>query len=317
MWRKDYCRYPQGLIYYQSPKAYKGKCESYSMKTTAIPIFVAAFALCAVRALFAEDVIADEATELIPAEHKLFSFNAFADVETAYICRGYIWDTRPYSAQYAAAAADLEKFGILEASVWTQSAMSGDGTSSEMSRYAYAEADYLLRYYYDIDIAEGWRLRNGVGRQWVTNPGYVGGRTLCDWQALQVLNTPWITPYWRLRVIRQPIDETFWCIGVKHSIEIIDKLTFTIDFFGDLGDRRHYQNLYGPKAEGRDYRGGLKDLVLVGRLDYAVMEHVGIFAFVGQFCLVSDDARDAVKGMRVPEARRDLTFGGVGVAVEF
>ena len=195
--------------------------------------------------------------------------------------------------------------------------MSGDGTSSEMSRYAYAEADYLLRYYYDIDIAEGWRLRNGVGRQWVTNPGYVGGRTLCDWQALQVLNTPWITPYWRLRVIRQPIDETFWCIGVKRSFEIIDKLTFTIDFFGDLGDRRHYQNLYGPKAGGRDYRGGLKDLTFVGRLDYAIVEHVNIFAFVGQFCLVSDDARDAVKGMRVPEARRDLTFGGVGVAVEF
>ena len=151
----------------------------------------------------------------------------------------------------------------------------------------------------------------------MTNPGYVGGRTLCDWQALQVLNTPWITPYWRLRVIRQPIDETFWCIGVKRTFEIVDKLTFTIDFAGDLGDRRHYQNLYGPKDGGRDYRGGLKDLMLVGRLDYAVMEHVDIFAFVGQFCLVSDDARDAVKGMRVPEARRDLTFGGVGVAVEF
>ena len=249
------------------------------MKATAVPVLVAAFASCAARALFAEDVIADEAAEFRQAEHKLLSFNAFADVETAYICRGYIWDTRPYSAQYAAVDADLEKFGTLEASVWTQSAMSGDGTSSEMNRYAYAEADYLLRYYYDIDIAEGWRLRNGVGRQWVTNPGYV--------------------------------------IGVKRTFEIIDKLTFTIDFSGDLGDRRHYQNLYGPKDGGRDYRGGLKDLMLVGRLDYAVVEHVDIFAFVGQFCLVSDDARDAVKGMRVPEARRDLTFGGVGVAVEF
>ena len=307
----------QGPERHFSPLSAQSQSFGCAVKTIAVPVLVAALASGTACSLFAEDVIADEAAELIPTEHKLFSFNAFADVETAYICRGYIWDTRPYSAQYAAAAADLEKFGILEASVWTQSAMSGDGTSSEMSRYAYAEADYLLRYYYDIDIAEGWRLRNGVGRQWVTNPGYVGGRTLCDWQALQVLNTPWITPYWRLRVIRQPIDETFWCIGVKRSFEIIDKLTFTIDFFGDLGDRRHYQNLYGPKDGGRDYRGGLKDLMLVGRLDYAVMEHVDIFAFVGQFCLVSDDARDAVKGMRVPEARRDLTFGGVGVAVEF
>ena len=289
----------------------------YAMKTKNIPFIVAALASCAASPLFAEDVIADEATELIPTEHKLFSCNAFADIETAYICRGHVWDTRPYSAQYAAAEADLEKFGILEASVWTQSAMSGDGTSSRMSRYAYAEADYLLRYYYDIDIAKGWRLRNGVGRQWVPNPGYVGGRTLCDWQALQVLNTPWIPPYWRLRVIHNPIAETFWCIGVKRTFEIIDKLTFTIDFFGDLGDRRHYQNLYGPKPSGHNYRGGLKDLTLVGRLDYAVVEHVNIFAFVGQFCLVSDDARDAVKGMHVPEAKRDLTFGGVGVAVEF
>ena len=287
------------------------------MKTKNIPFILAALASSAACPLFAEDVIADEATELIPTEHKLFSFNAFADIETAYICRGHVWDTRPYSAQYAAAEADLEKFGILEASIWTQSAMSGDGTSSRMSRYAYAEADYLLRYYYDIDIAKGWRLRNGVGRQWVTNPGYVGGRTLCDWQALQVLNTPWITPYWRLRVIHKPIDETFWCIGVKRTFEIIDKLTFTIDFFGDLGDRRHYQNLYGPKPSGHNYRGGLKDLTLVGRLDYAVVEHVNIFAFVGQFCIVSDDARDAVKGMHVPEAKRELTFGGVGVAVEF
>ena len=106
------------------------------MKTNAIPVLVAAFASYAPLFLFAEDMIADEAGELIPAEHKLFSFNAFADVETAYICRGYIWDTRPYSAQFAAAEADLEKFGILEASVWTQSAMSDKGTSSRMGRYA-------------------------------------------------------------------------------------------------------------------------------------------------------------------------------------
>ena len=287
------------------------------MKTTAITPLVAAFVSCAANALFAEDVVADETAESTPAEHKLLSFNAFADIETAYVCRGHVWDTRPYSAQYAALEVDLEKFGILEPSVWTQSAMSNKGTSSHMSHYAYAEADYLLRYYYDIDIAEGWRLRNGVGRQWATIPGYVGGHSLCEWQALQALTTPWITPYWRVRMIHHPINETFWYVGVKHSFEIIDKLTFTIDFSGELGDRRHYQNIYGPKPGGRNYRGGLTDLMLVGRLDYAIMEHVGIFAFVGQFCLVSDDARDGVKRMHVPEASRELTFGGVGVSVEF
>ena len=111
--------------------------------------------------LKAEDVVADEVETAVPAAKadsdvgwaSRLSFNAFADVETAYICRGAIYDTRPYSAQYAAVAADLAPFGVIEPSVWTYSAMSSSGQSSSLSHYAYAEVDYLLRYYYDIDIA--------------------------------------------------------------------------------------------------------------------------------------------------------------------
>jgi len=281
-------------------------------------LFVAAFAAFAT---VADDVIAEEAAEaeLSAPGRKWLSFSAYADVESAYVCRGYIWDTRPYSAQSVAGEVDLDVFGKVEATVWTQSAMSEKGTSANMSRYAYAEADYLLRYYYDIDIAEGWRLRNGVGHQWVTTPGYVGGRTLCDWQALQVLNTPWITPYWRLRRIHKPKDEAYWAVGVKRSFELCDGLMFTADFFGDLGNSRHYRNLYGPKMAkpGASYRGGLQALDLILRLDYRLAEHIGLFAFVGQFCLVSDEALSAVKSMKIPEARRDLTYGGVGLALDF
>ena len=147
-------------------------------------------ALATVVALAALAAFANDGTEKEPSSFagelgKRLSFNAYADVESAYICRGYVWDTRPYSAQYAGVNVDLAPFGIVEPSVWTYSAMSPDGHSDAMRRYAYAEADYLLRWYYDIDIAEGWRLRNGLGRQWVTNPGFKGGLTVCDWQALQ------------------------------------------------------------------------------------------------------------------------------------
>ena len=247
------------------------------------------------------------------------SVSAYADVESAYVCRGYVWDVRPYSAQYAAVATDLAPLGIVESSVWTYSPMSPSGHSAAMSRYAYAEADYLLRWYYDVDIAEGWQLRNGLGRQWVTNPGFRGGHTVCDWQVLQVLKTPWITPYWRLRLIHHPFDEAYWVVGAKRTFELMDKLAFTVDFFGDLGDGRHFANLYGPKRHRPDssYRGGLQALNLVFRLDYRLVDHVKLFAFVGQFGLVSDDARGAVKAMKVPEARRDLTYGGVGVSVDF
>ena len=277
--------------------------------------------LFAVGAAFAEDAIAYEAVErdAKTSEHKWFSFHAYADIETAYVCRGFIWDARPYSAQYADTVVDFDKFGRAEASTWTYSAMSSSGTSARMSRYAYAEVDYLLRYYYDIEIADGWRLQNGVGRQWVTTPGYRGGRTLMDWQALQVLHNPWLTPYWRLRVIRRPIQELYWVIGVKRSFSLLDDLSLTFDLFGDLGNNRHYVNLYGPRGgkPGAGYTGGLQALTFMTRLDYALVDHVNLFAFVGQFCLVSSDARDAVKAASGPEMRRDLTFGGVGIAVDF
>ena len=294
-----------------------------ALAKSAVMIAAAVFAAT----LKAEDVVASEAETAEPAAEassgdgwaSRFSFNAFADVETAYICRGAVYDTRPFSAQYAAAAADLAPFGVVEPSVWTYSAMSSSGQSAEMSRYAYAEVDYLLRYYYDIDIADGWRLRNGVGKQWVTNPGFRGGRTVVDWQALQVLHTPWLAPYWRLRVIRRPFEETYWVVGMKRSFDILDDLSFTADIFGDVGDRRHMSNLYGDWADahGRRLHWGLHALNVVLRLDYRLVEHVSLFAFVGQFCVVGNDARDAVKATHGPEFRRDLTFGGVGVSVDF
>ena len=252
-------------------------------------------------------------------DRKWFSVHAFADVETAYICRGYVWDVRPYSAQFVDGELDLGPFGRIDASVWTMSALSGSGSSARMTRRAYAEADYFLRYSYDVVLAEDWRLVNGIGRQWVTNPGYAGGHTVCDWQFMQSLKNPYLTPYWKVRSIHHPFNETYWIVGVKRGFSLLEDLTLTVDFFGDLGDHRHYANLYGPKAgdSSRRYHGGLQALNLVFRLDYALTDNVGLFAFVGQFCLVSDDARRAVKDTKTPEARRDLTFGGIGLSLDF
>ena len=60
-----------------------------------------------------------------------------------------------------------------------------------------------------------------------------------------------------------------------------------------------------------------KDFTFITRLDYALIEHMNLFAFVGQFCLLSSEARDAIGAQTGPESRRDITFGGVGVALDF
>ena len=58
-------------------------------------------------------------------------------------------------------------------------------------------------------------------------------------------------------------------------------------------------------------------LNLMLRLDYAVTENVGLFAFVHQFDVVSSDARDALDRDTSPQSRKDMTILGIGMAVNF
>ncbi len=248
-----------------------------------------------------------------------FSLNAYADIESAYICRGYVWDKRPYSAQSVEGTIGFWQFGRFDAYIWTMSALSGSGHSTPM-RYAYNEIDYGMRYFYDLEIAEDWTLVNGVARQWVTNPGVRhGGHSFIDWWAMQTLKNPYVWPYWRLRYSRRPYQAAYWCIGLKRPFEILEDLTLTVDVFGDMGDSRTLGRLFGPKpdAPGSSYRGGLYALNLVLRLDYRLTDYLGLFAFIGQYDAVMDDVRDALKASSAREATRDFTYGGIGVAVNF
>ena len=112
---------------------------------------------------------------------------------------------------------------------------------------------------------------------------------------------------------------SYWDIGAKRSFALTDDLSFTVDFFGDCGDARHFASQYGPKpdAPSSRYRGGLMALNLVLRLDYKITEYLNVYAFVWQFDVVSDEARDTLKATHLPEARRDLTVGGVGLSLSF
>lgn len=258
-------------------------------------------------------------TELSAPSRKWVSVTAYADVETAYICRGYVWDKRPYSAQSVEGSLDLKPFGRFDAYVWSMSAMSGSGHSTPM-RYAYNEIDYGMRCFYDLEIADGWTLVNGAARQWVTNPGVRhGGHSFIDWWAMQTLRNPYVWPYWRLRYSRRPYQAAYWCIGLKRPFEILENLTLTVDVFGDLGDSRTLGGLFGPipDSPGSEYRGGLYALNLVLRLDYRITDRLGVFAFAGQYDAVHGDVRDALESSRLREATRDLTYGGAGVSVSF
>ena len=274
----------------------------------------AILALCAMCAVFA----AKGETNLVHEVMKRTHVSAYADIETAYWARGVISDKKPYSAQFIDLSFDLNPFGRIGGYVWTASALATSG-QSYTRRNAYNEFDYAVYYGYGLELAEDWTLETTIAKKWVVLPGYRPHvHSFSEWDISQSLKNPYVTPYYLLRRAYHGQQWCYWEVGLTRSWKFLEDFTFTATFFGEFGDSRHFAAQYGanPHGNGR-YSDGLMALNLLLRLDYAVTENFGIFAFVHQFDVVSSDARAALGASSKPETVKDLTIGGIGVQLNF
>lgn len=246
------------------------------------------------------------------------TFTAFADVESAYWARGAIVDKNPFSAQFVGLDADLGPFGRIGGYAWSVSSMSRKGQSAGRQNF-YNEVDYAAYYGYELDVADDWALDTTFGPKWVTLPGYhPHAGTVYEWNLGQALKNPFVTPYYLMRRACYPVDWCYWDVGLNRAWELAEHLTMTVTLFGELGNSRHFLSQYGPHPGGDGgYSNGLMALNLLVRMDYAVTDWLGLFAFVHQFDVVSGDARDALDADTNPESLKDLTIFGVGFTLKF
>ena len=245
------------------------------------------------------------------------SVSAFADIQSAYYARGAIVDKRPFSAQFANATVSVLDALRVGGYAWSVSSTSQSGQTATR-RYAYNEVDYNLYGEYDFSIAEDWTLRNRMALQWVTLRGYdPRADTIFEWQAAQSLENPYATPYYLLRRAYDQAQWCYWQLGMRRTFGLGQGLSVTLDFFGDLGDDRHFLSQYGPRTNGAKYGDGLMALNFKVRFDWMLTENLGLYAFVHQFDIVSSAGRSAMRDSGNVETVSDLTFGGVGVQVIF
>lgn len=267
--------------------------------------------------LVAASAFASDTNEVAASQASRLHFSAFADVQSSYWARGVIVDENPFSAQFVSLDADLRPFGHVGGYAWSVSSMARRGQSANRQNF-YNEVDYCAYYGYSLALAEDWALDSNFGPKWVTLPGYhPHAATMYEWDFWQSLKNPYVTPYYLLRRFYYHDDMTYWEVGLTRAWELCDSLTLTTSFFGELGNSRHFRAQYGPNPNGKGYSNGLMSLNLMVRLDYALTDWVGLYAFVHQFDVVSGDARDALDASRAPEAHKDFTIFGVGITLNF
>jgi hypothetical protein len=258
-----------------------------------------------------------EASEVASNLASRVSVAAFADVQSAYYARGAIVDKRPFSAQFVNATVSLAEDVRVGGYAWSVSSMSQSGQSAKR-RYAYNEVDYNLYGEYDFEFYEGWLLRNRMALQWVTLEGYdPHANTVFEWHAAQSIENPYVTPYYLLRRAYDQVQWCYWQAGLRRTFELSDTVFFTLQFFGDLGDDRHFRSQYGLRPGGGSYGHGLMALNFMARIDWMLTDNFGLYAFVHQFDIVSSAGRDAMEASTAPESRTDMTIGGVGVKFAF
>lgn len=259
-----------------------------------------------------------DVADLCQETARRLSASAYTDVESAYWARGAIVDKNPYSAQFVGLDADLAPFGRIGGYAWSVSSMSRKGQAASRQNF-YNEVDYAAYCGYAMEFAEDWALNTTFGPKWVTLPGYhPHAETICEWNLMQALKNPYVTPYYLMRRAYHPVDWCYWDVGLTRGWEFAERLTLTVTAFGEFGNSRHFMAQYGPHPGGDGgYANGLMALNLLVRLDCAVTDWLGIFAFVHQFDVVSDDARAALDANTNPESLKDLTMFGVGFTLKF
>ena len=252
------------------------------------------------------------------------SLKAGADVRTAYLSRGKVCEARPMSSQSVTADIMLDQFhvpGRVGIDFWTISSLTHKMDTIHKNMF-FQERDFTLRYGYDWDIADDWRLASDVMFTWVTLPGYRHDKGLdyCrhECRFAQRLENPWVTPYYLLRRAIHPDDWLYVRVGAQHVFRLTDTLSLTPNFYAECGNDRHFRQRYGANDPvWTSYTDGVQALNAVLTLSWKVTKWASIFASVQQFDIVDDDARDRTKAKKTHNSRRDLTVGTIGVVCRF
>ena len=247
-----------------------------------------------------------------------FFFEVTPEVRSSYVSLGKLVEDRPMQITSARVGVDAGAFGRFGVRNWDVSSLTD--RRADVHRHALYHTEFGPTWQYDIDIVEGWRLKNDLTRSWTMYRGFeseASNRTYHWYQLDQSLENPYITPYWDTLTLIEPSQWTRLRFGVRRDFDLTETLTLSAWADGVWGCKRRFAARYGDEPY-HQFLGGAFCTSIVGlQLSWRFAEGWCVYAKVRQFDTINQQARRAEKRKSAYYARRDIAIGTIGVAYEF
>lgn len=256
---------------------------------------------------------------LIASALSPFFVDTSAEVRSTYVSLGKIIEDRPMQTTGVRAGLDAGDFGRFGFRNWDVSSLTG--RRADAHRHALYHTEYGPAWQFDLDFAEGWRLKSDLTRSWTVYRGYKAGssnRTYHWYQADESLENPYLVPFCLLRRTFRGNDYFYFKAGLRRRCPLWGGLALTPSAFAEGGNARCQRRTFGPNADGHGWRGGGASSISCRlELSWSFCEGGSVFAYVEQYDVIGGDHRrtNSASGSRC--AHNDWTHGGVGLRFKF
>ena len=247
-----------------------------------------------------------------------FFLEVTPEVRSTYQSLGKIVEDRPMQITNVRVGYDVGDFGRFGIRNWDVSSLTD--RRHDVHRHALYHTEFGPTWQYDIDIADGWRLKSDLTRSWTLYRGFENresNRTYHWWQIDQSLENPYVVPFYRLRRCFRGNDYVYFKAGVRRKFTVWESLSFTPSLFAEGGSSRNNRRVLGEKPDWGKWGSGVSSVSFRLETAWAFNENVSVFAFVEQYEVVGRSARHANAESSYRCAHNDWTHGGIGLRLKF
>lgn len=255
------------------------------------------------------------ATSLLSPER--ISGSVTLDVRSTYLSLGKIVEDAPMHISNARIFYDLGDFGKIGFRNWDVTSLSDRRT--DVHRHLWYHTECGLVWYYDLKIADGWKLSNDLTSSWTIYDGFEdddSNKTYWWWQLDQSLANPYVVPFWRIRRCVDGSDYLYCRIGLRRKFSIWEGLYITPELALDGGNARNQKRVFGNLPDGGGIGDGFYSISPRLEIGWRYNEYLTVFAWIEQYEVLGA-ARDANAASSNKCLHNDWTHGGVGLRVTF